>query len=68
MTLIDRLTYHLDAARRIGDLAATTMLTARIRRLRAREREGCANCGSRAHVMCNRGYSELELRWLNGDR
>ena len=68
MTLLDRLAYQLDAARRIRDHAAAVMLETRISRLRARDVEGCRNCGSRSHVMCNRGYSELELRWLNGDR
>jgi hypothetical protein len=54
-TLLDRLTYQLDAARRFRDLAAVTMLTARIRGLRERE-------------AARPPLSALEIRWLNGDR
>jgi hypothetical protein len=68
MTLA-RLTYQLDEARRVGDRAAITMLIARIRRMQRREVTVCPRCGSEYHLLCNRApLSELEKRWLWGDR
>jgi len=58
---------QLARAREIGDRAATTMLLARIR---AEERRNTASAlSARPGGLAGRvGLSELELRWLHGDR
>jgi hypothetical protein len=69
MTTLERLTRQLEQARIIGDRAAVTMLTARIRRIRAAAIVGCPRCGSEYHLLCNREpWSELEMRYAAGDR
>jgi hypothetical protein len=69
MTPITRLTRQLEAARIIGDRAAVTMLTARIRRIHAAAITTCPVCGGAGHALCNREpWSELEMRFAAGDR
>jgi hypothetical protein len=69
MTALERLTRQLEHARIIGDRAATTMLTARIRRFRAAAITTCPACGGTGHALCNREpWSELEMRFAAGDR
>ena len=58
---------QLARAREVGDRAATTMLLARIK---AEGRRNTASAlSARPGGLAGRvGLSELELRWLNGDR
>ena len=58
---------QLARAREVGDRAATTMLLARIR-AEERRNTAAALSGRPSGLAGRVGLSELELRWLNGDR
>lgn len=62
-------TYRKVLARQLARAVATGDRAAEIM-LRARLRPTCSVCGSRTHVLCNRTAppSELEMRYLHGDR
>ena len=58
---------QLAKARAIGDRAATTMLLARIKKEAAAD-TAAAPSGRPGAPTAPVGLSELELRWLHGDR
>ena len=58
---------QLAKARLIGDRAATTMLLARIRKEAAAD-TAAALSGRPSGLAGRVGLSELEMRWLHGDR